>query len=88
MRVKLLACLIWIIDLTHLSGEGGTGGGKTSTGLIVGVAVGCVILVVGLVCVGVYALLQKKKARRALEQSRPFGNYFVTFWIIHKGHIA
>ncbi|XP_074570020.1 leucine-rich repeat receptor protein kinase HPCA1-like [Curcuma longa] len=56
------------------SGESGTGGG-TSTGLIVGVAVGCVILVVGLVCVGVYALLQKKKARRALEQSRPFATW-------------
>ncbi|XP_042427559.1 leucine-rich repeat receptor protein kinase HPCA1-like isoform X1 [Zingiber officinale] len=54
------------------SGESGTGGGKSSTGVIVGVAVGCVILVVGLVCVGVYALLQKKKAKRALEQSRPF----------------
>ncbi|XP_042428243.1 leucine-rich repeat receptor protein kinase HPCA1-like [Zingiber officinale] len=56
-------------------GESETGGGKTSTSVIVGVAVGCVILVVVLVCVGVYALLQKKKVKRALEQSRPFATW-------------
>lgn len=45
-----------------------------STGVVAGIAVGCVVLVFGLIAVGIYALRQKRRAERAIEQSRPFGN--------------
>ncbi|KAJ8499334.1 hypothetical protein OPV22_009886 [Ensete ventricosum] len=56
--------------------SGGTSGKTTiSTGVIAGIAAGCIVLVIGLVCVGIYALLQKKKAQRASIQSTPFATW-------------
>ncbi|CAL9065167.1 unnamed protein product [Musa banksii] len=56
--------------------SGGTSGKTTiSTGVIAGIAAGCIVLVIGLVCVGIYALLQKKKANRASIQSTPFATW-------------
>lgn len=45
-----------------------------STGVIIGISVSCVVLVLGLVVVGIYAIRQKKRAERAIGLSRPFGN--------------
>lgn len=62
---------------------GGTSGKTTiSTGVIAGIAAGCIVLVIGLVCVGIYALLQKKKANRASIQSTPFGMFPCTRYVI------
>ncbi|KAF9592305.1 hypothetical protein IFM89_013531 [Coptis chinensis] len=51
--------------------------GATSIGLgtIIGIAVGCVFLIVILVLVGVYAFRQKKRAERAIEMSKPFASW-------------
>ncbi|KAK1271094.1 putative leucine-rich repeat receptor-like protein kinase [Acorus gramineus] len=43
-----------------------------SAGLIAGVAVGCAVLILGLVGVGIYAFRQKKRAERAMKLSKPF----------------
>lgn len=45
-----------------------------STGVIIGISVSSVVLVLGLVVVGIYAIRQKKRAERAIGLSRPFGN--------------
>ncbi|KAH0457432.1 hypothetical protein IEQ34_012747 [Dendrobium chrysotoxum] len=52
-----------------------SGGSSMSTGVIAGIAIGCVILLVVLVIVGIYAFRQKKRAQRAVEQSRPFASW-------------
>ncbi|KAL2254248.1 UNVERIFIED_CONTAM: putative leucine-rich repeat receptor-like protein kinase [Sesamum indicum] len=44
-------------------------------GIIVGVAVGGSILVLLIVLAGIYALRQRKKARRAMEMSNPFASW-------------
>ncbi|XP_020577014.1 probable leucine-rich repeat receptor-like protein kinase At5g49770 [Phalaenopsis equestris] len=46
-----------------------------STGLIIAIGVGCALLFVGLVGAGIYAVLQKKRARKAIEISRPFSSW-------------
>ena len=46
-----------------------------SKGAIVGITVGCVVLILGLLIVGIYAFKQKKKAERAMVLSKPFGMY-------------
>ncbi|KAM1272251.1 hypothetical protein ACFX2J_032964 [Malus domestica] len=46
-----------------------------STGVIVGISVSCLVLVVGLVVVGIYAIRQKKRAERAIGLSRPFASW-------------
>ncbi|KAK1283908.1 putative leucine-rich repeat receptor-like protein kinase [Acorus calamus] len=46
-----------------------------SAGLIAGVAVGCAVLILGLVGVGIYAFRQKKRAERAMELSKPFASW-------------
>ncbi|KAK6912222.1 Leucine-rich repeat-containing N-terminal, plant-type [Dillenia turbinata] len=51
------------------------GGSKISTGIIVGIAVGCVFLFVVLVALGIYAIKQKKRAERAIELSKPFASW-------------
>ncbi|EHA8587934.1 putative leucine-rich repeat receptor-like protein kinase [Cocos nucifera] len=51
------------------------GRSSTSTGLITGIAVGCALLLLGLVVSTLYALRQKKRARRAMELSRPFASW-------------
>ncbi|KAL5720648.1 hypothetical protein ACHQM5_013294 [Ranunculus cassubicifolius] len=51
--------------------------GKTSIslGTIIGIAVGCVLLVGILILVAVYAIRQKKRAERAIELSKPFQSW-------------
>ncbi|CAL8166009.1 unnamed protein product [Prunus armeniaca] len=53
------------------------GGNKSSmsTGVIIGISVSCVVLVLGLVVVGIYAIRQKKRAERAIGLSRPFASW-------------
>ncbi|KAM2625657.1 hypothetical protein TB1_032492 [Malus domestica] len=46
-----------------------------STGVIVGISVSCLVLVVGLVVVEIYAIRQKKRAERAIGLSRPFTSW-------------
>lgn len=48
-------------------------GNTISTGLITGIGVGCGLLLLGLVGVGIYAFRQKKLAERAKHISQPFG---------------
>ncbi|KAK4427523.1 putative leucine-rich repeat receptor-like protein kinase [Sesamum alatum] len=52
-------------------------GSKNSShvGIIVGVAVGCLILVLLIVLAGLYALHQRKKAKRAIGMSNPFASW-------------
>ncbi|KAI4324569.1 hypothetical protein MLD38_030047 [Melastoma candidum] len=51
--------------------------GKSSIGpgIIAGVAIGCTVLVLGLVAVGVYAIRQKKRAEEAIELNKPFASW-------------
>lgn len=51
------------------------GGASISTGLIAAIAIGCTILVVGLIVVGLYALRQKKRAENAIGLSKPFASW-------------
>ncbi|CAN6450292.1 unnamed protein product [Victoria cruziana] len=46
-----------------------------SSRIIIGIAVGCSVLVVILAAVGLYAIRQKKRAERAIFQSRPFASW-------------
>ncbi|XP_039136272.1 probable leucine-rich repeat receptor-like protein kinase At5g49770 [Dioscorea cayenensis subsp. rotundata] len=48
---------------------------STSTALIIGIAVGSAVLVIGLMAVGIYAFKQKKRAQRAIELSKPFASW-------------
>ncbi|KAG6625171.1 leucine-rich repeat receptor protein kinase HPCA1-like [Carya illinoinensis] len=51
------------------------GATSISSPVIVGIAIGCAILVLGLVGVGIYAVRQKKRAERAIGLSRPFASW-------------
>ncbi|KAK6119097.1 hypothetical protein DH2020_047140 [Rehmannia glutinosa] len=52
------------------------GSNKSShVGIIVGVAIGVSILVILIILAGIYALRQKKKAKRAIDQSNPFASW-------------
>lgn len=53
--------------------QGTTKGTSISPGVIIGVAIGCAFLVLGLIGVGIYAIWQKKRAEKAIGLSRPFG---------------
>ncbi|CAL9748659.1 unnamed protein product [Musa acuminata subsp. burmannicoides] len=44
-------------------------------GLIIGIAVGCALLVIGLLLVTIYALRQRKQAQRAIKLSKPFASW-------------
>ncbi|XP_049932634.1 leucine-rich repeat receptor protein kinase HPCA1-like [Nymphaea colorata] len=46
-----------------------------SPSIIIGIAVGCSVLIFILVGVGIYAIRQKKRAERATLQSRPFASW-------------
>ncbi|KAM2502689.1 hypothetical protein COP2_034031 [Malus domestica] len=46
-----------------------------STGVIVGISVSCLVLVLGLVVVGIYAIRQRKRVERAIGLSRPFASW-------------
>ncbi|CAI0376872.1 unnamed protein product [Linum tenue] len=65
-------------EYTHFD-EGGSGSKKSaSTGLIIGAAVGGTVLVLLVILAAVYAYGQKKKARKAAEQSHPFAHWDAT----------
>lgn len=56
------------------SGESTTGSQKSSsTGIIIGAAVGAIALVLLLILAGVYAYRQKRRAERADKKNNPFG---------------
>ncbi|KAI6673366.1 hypothetical protein NL676_001272 [Syzygium grande] len=46
-----------------------------SAGAIVGVAVGCGILLLGLIAIGAYAVRQKQRAEKAIGLSKPFASW-------------
>ncbi|KAI0520031.1 hypothetical protein KFK09_007496 [Dendrobium nobile] len=48
-------------------------------GLIVGLVVGCTLLVIGLASAGFYAFQQKKRAKKAIEMSNPFATWEASF---------
>ncbi|KAF5738437.1 leucine-rich repeat receptor-like protein kinase [Tripterygium wilfordii] len=50
-------------------------GTSISTGVIVGTAIGCLILVLGLIGVGIYAYRQRKRAEKAILQNKPFASW-------------
>ncbi|XP_050940254.1 leucine-rich repeat receptor protein kinase HPCA1 isoform X2 [Cucumis melo] len=54
---------------------GTTKGTSISPGVIIGVAIGCAFLVLGLIGVGIYAIWQKKRAEKAIGLSRPFASW-------------
>jgi hypothetical protein len=49
-------------------------GGSKNTGLIIGISVGCAVLLIALIGAAIYAVKQKRTAQKAMELSRPFGN--------------
>ncbi|TQD77023.1 hypothetical protein C1H46_037469 [Malus baccata] len=51
------------------------GKSSMSTGVIIGISAGCLVLVLGLVVLGIYAIRQKKRAERAIGLSRPFASW-------------
>ncbi|PKA66970.1 putative leucine-rich repeat receptor-like protein kinase [Apostasia shenzhenica] len=55
-------------------------GGKSSMskGLIIAIVLGSVFLFAGVAGAGIYAFLQKKRARRAMELSRPFASWAIS----------
>ncbi|KAL5550573.1 hypothetical protein UlMin_000749 [Ulmus minor] len=54
---------------------GANGGTSISLGVIIGIAVGCSFLVLGLVALAVYAIRQKKRAEKAIGLSKPFASW-------------
>ncbi|XP_064954819.1 leucine-rich repeat receptor protein kinase HPCA1-like [Musa acuminata AAA Group] len=44
-------------------------------GLIIGIAAGCALLVIGLLLITIYALRQRKQAQRAIKLSKPFASW-------------
>ncbi|KAJ0027496.1 hypothetical protein Pint_36262 [Pistacia integerrima] len=50
-------------------------GASLSTGVIAGIASGGALLVLGLLGIGIYAFLQKKRAERAIGMSKPFASW-------------
>ncbi|ONK78115.1 uncharacterized protein A4U43_C02F14510 [Asparagus officinalis] len=55
--------------------DGNAKGSSMSKGAIVGITIGCVVLIIGLLVVGIYAFKQKKKAERAILLSKPFASW-------------
>ncbi|XP_059640750.1 leucine-rich repeat receptor protein kinase HPCA1 [Cornus florida] len=51
------------------------GGHSISTSVIVGIAIGCALLVLVLIGLGIYAVRQKKRAERAIGLSKPFASW-------------
>ncbi|KAL2333940.1 hypothetical protein Fmac_015153 [Flemingia macrophylla] len=50
-------------------------GASLSKGVIIGIAIGCTFLVLSLIGLAIYAILQKKRAERAIGLSRPFASW-------------
>ncbi|WVZ22298.1 hypothetical protein V8G54_000842 [Vigna mungo] len=53
-------------------------GASLSKGVIIGIAVGSTFLVLSLIGLAIYAILQKKRAERAIGLSRPFASWAPT----------
>ncbi|KAJ6742429.1 LRR RECEPTOR-LIKE KINASE [Salix viminalis] len=53
----------------------GSGGNSLSSGVVVGIGIGCGLLVMSLVGVGIYAIRQKKRAEKAIGLSKPFASW-------------
>lgn len=53
------------------------GANSLSKAVVIGIASGCSFLVLSLIGLGIYAILQKKRAEKAIGLSRPFGNFFL-----------
>ncbi|KAI5584732.1 hypothetical protein POPTR_006G114400v4 [Populus trichocarpa] len=53
----------------------GSRGNSLSTGVVVGIGIGCGLLVMSLVGVGIYAIRQKKRAEKAIGLSKPFASW-------------
>ncbi|KAF7825029.1 putative leucine-rich repeat receptor-like protein kinase [Senna tora] len=51
------------------------GANSLSKALVIGIAIGCSFLVLSLIGLGIYAILQKKRAEKAIGLSRPFGSW-------------
>lgn len=69
-----LVTKFWTDKKLHIHISVKNGGSSISTGVVVGISVGCAFLVLGLIGVGIYAIRQKKRAEKAIGLSRPFGN--------------
>ncbi|KAJ9185502.1 hypothetical protein P3X46_005132 [Hevea brasiliensis] len=54
---------------------GGDKGTSISSSAVAGIGIGCALLVLGLVGVGIYAIRQKKRAEKAIGLSRPFASW-------------
>ncbi|XP_061354088.1 leucine-rich repeat receptor protein kinase HPCA1 [Gastrolobium bilobum] len=50
-------------------------GSSLSRGVVIGIATGCTFLVLSLIGLGIYAILQKKRAEKAIGLSRPFASW-------------
>ncbi|KAK7360936.1 hypothetical protein VNO77_02954 [Canavalia gladiata] len=50
-------------------------GTSLSKGQLIGIAIGCTFLVLSLIGLAIYAILQKKRAERAIGLSRPFASW-------------
>ncbi|XP_022897051.1 probable leucine-rich repeat receptor-like protein kinase At5g49770 isoform X2 [Olea europaea var. sylvestris] len=48
---------------------------SSNAGIIIGVAIGCSVLVLLVIFAGIYAFLQHRKAKRASERSNPFASW-------------
>lgn len=54
----------------------GTGGGSSlSKGAVAGIVVASIVIIIGLVALMFYAFKQKKRAERAIKQSKPFATW-------------
>eukprot|EP00253_Pinus_taeda_P001446 PITA_01446 len=60
------------IELYNFLDEGSK---NLSQGAIIGIAIGATLLIFAIIAVGVYALLQRKKAAKAVELSNPFASW-------------
>ena len=47
--------------------------------IIIGAVAGCSVLVLVLILVGIYAIRQKRRAKRATDQNNPFGKTYPLF---------
>lgn len=50
-------------------------GASLSKGVVIGISTGCTFLVLSLIGLAIYAILQKKRAERAIGLSRPFASW-------------
>ncbi|KAL5132695.1 putative leucine-rich repeat receptor-like protein kinase [Glycine soja] len=50
-------------------------GASLNKGVVIGISIGCTVLVLSLIGLAIYAILQKKRAERAIGLSRPFASW-------------